>query len=57
MAELWWEIFSQDMRDWWVGFGGWAVCRLVASNPCANFADFSDKGVVGFGGFDLQCVP
>jgi hypothetical protein len=57
MAELWWEIFSKDMGDWWVGCGWWAVCGLVASNPCANLAYFSDKGVVGFGGLDLQCVP
>ncbi len=49
MVELWWEIFLQDMGDWWVGCGWWAVCRLVASNSCANLADFSDKGVVGFG--------
>ena len=49
MAELWWEIFSKDMGDWWVGCGWWAVCGLVASNPCADLADFSDKGVVGFG--------
>jgi hypothetical protein len=57
VTEICGESIAEYKGDCWVWFGWWAMRGLVATNPCAYFADFSDKGVISFRRCDLQSLP